>query len=174
MAIDPSDRGVLRRLGRYFIPHRSALIIALVGAVFVGTANSAMAPVVKILMDLFSGVSQALMNHIPLRVCLSQKLGGMEVYNFTIEGFNQARQALTWLIAGALILIIIKGAVHFGKEYLLWKITHQVLRQLKHELFERITHLPQAAFDRQKSGDLLARVTYDVTQVENAVHSSIN
>ena len=169
-----TKRSSLRRLLGYFTPYKLTLALSLVGAFIVGTANSALAPIAKILMDMFSGVSQAVLSGTPLNLILEQKIGSWQVYRFSVADFAEAKHILLMITIAAFVLVIAKSMVHFGKEFLLWRITHKVLMQLKHELFHRIVRFPLATFEKEKSGEMLSRVTYDVTQVENAIRSGIN
>lgn len=174
--IDPrdEDRGILKRLLTYFKPHRATLGLALCGAFLVGISNAAIAPVAKILMDLFSGLSQAALSGGQIDIRLTQNAFDHVLYDLTIKNHQQAEHLIWSITLIAFVLIFFKALVHFGKEFLLWRVTNKVLMQLKHELFTHTIQLPQATFDREKSGEMLSRVTYDVTQVENAVRSAIN
>ncbi len=171
---DPGDKGVLRRLLRYFKPHTPSLVAAMVGAMFVGAAYAAVAPIAGMLMDLFSGLSQAALSGQPLNLRLTREALGHTLYDFTISSPDQAKR-LIWIITSAgFVLIFFKSLVHFGKEFLLWRVTNKVLMQLKYELFHHTVRLPQTTFDREKSGEMLSRVTYDVSQVEAAIASAVN
>jgi len=171
---DSGDRGVLKRFLTYFKPHWGVLILALIGAFLVGGSNAVIAPIAGMLMDLFSGMSQALLSGENINLRITRSFGEWVIYDFPINSREMAER-LIWIIAIAtFVLVIFKSAVHFFKEYMLWRVTNKVLMQLKSELFNHIVRLPQSTFDRQKSGEMLSRITYDVTQVENAIRSGIN
>lgn len=168
------DRGVLNRLLKYFKPYRPSIGLALFGALIVGAGNAAMAPIAQILMDMFAGIGTAKMTGSPLTLNFEQMVGDWSLYNFSVTSFSEAQRILILITVAALAITLFKSMVHFGKEFLLWRITNKVLMRLKHELFSSILLFPLTTFDREKSGEMLSRVTYDVTQVENAVRSGIN
>jgi len=166
-------RGVLRRLLGYFAPFKGVLAVSLIVAVLVGGINSVVALAVALLMDLFSGISQAVISGGPIETTLTRQWGEFRLYEFIVSGSREASRLLLFVAGLTLALVLVKGVVHFVKEYLLWGVTHKVLMRLKQELFERVVRFPLAYFDREKSGDVLSRVTFDVTQIEGAIRSGI-
>ena len=168
-----NSRRALRRLLGYFAPFKGVLAVSFIAAVLVGGIDSAVALAVALLMDLFSGISQAVLSGSPLALNLSRGWGKFTLYDFTITSAGQSSRLLLIIAALALGLVIIKGVVHFAKEYLLWGVTHKVLMRLKRDLFDRVVRFPLVYFDREKSGDVLSRVTFDVTQIEGAIRSGI-
>jgi len=81
---------------------------------------------------------------------------------------------MLWIITlGTLAIVVLKGVFHFLKEFTMWSVTFRIVMRLKEQLFTRIVNLPLAYFDRVKSGEVLSRVTYDVTQIENSIRSVI-
>ncbi|MBM3325445.1 MAG: ABC transporter ATP-binding protein [Calditrichaeota bacterium] len=170
--IDADERGISRRLLRLFKPYRGLLALALVGALFVGLANSAVSLVGALMMELFSAAgAQSQTSGFALH--LSRAFGGFRLYDLTLNSPSQARWFLLILTSVTIILILIKGLVHFAKEYVLWKVTNGVLMRLKSDLFARIVRLPLTYYDRERSGEVVARITYDVTQMEGAIRAGV-
>lgn len=167
------DRGVLKRFLTYFTESKLTLIVVLFCTVFIGLAESANALAGKLLMDLFSGITSATSAGTELELNFTNGWGGWNLYDFTVSGYGQAGQMLIVVAMVVLGMITLKGSVHFVKEYLLWGLTHRVLMRLKRELFQRVVRLPLTYFDREKSGDVLSRITYDVSQIEGAIRSGI-
>ncbi|MDP8228482.1 MAG: ABC transporter ATP-binding protein [Candidatus Electryoneaceae bacterium] len=170
---DHGDRNIVRRLLGYFVTFKVVLVVAFLGSIFIGLADSSIALAVKLLMDLFSGITQAIASGSEPTLHLSQGWDNWKLYDFSVVGYDQAGELLIWMAVGMILLVALKGMVHFVKEYLLWGLTHRVLMRLKRELFGRVVRLPLAYFDRERSGDVLSRVTYDVTQLESAIRSAI-
>ncbi|MDP8241151.1 MAG: ABC transporter ATP-binding protein [Candidatus Hatepunaea meridiana] len=171
--MEPGDKGILRRFGKYFRSYRILIVISLTAAVMVALSDTAIALVVKLITDLFGGITQAVSSGKPIEIQFSLYKWGFNIYDFTVSGTSQAGRML-WIIAlGTLCVVLVKGAFHFLKEYLMWSVTHRIVMQLKQELFSRVVHFPLSFFDREKSGDVVSRVTYDVTQIENSIRSAV-
>ncbi|NQT34761.1 ABC transporter ATP-binding protein [bacterium] len=171
--MDPGDKGILRRFGGYFRPFRFRISLSLSAAVLVALSDTAIALVGKLVTDLFSGITYSVSGGKPIDIHFSHEIFSRRLYDFHISGASGVIQML-WIIAlSTLAIIFLKGAFHFLKEYLMWGVTHRIVMKLKQQLFRQIVHFPLAFFDREKSGDLVSRVTYDVTQIENSIRSVI-
>lgn len=167
------DKSVLKRFGTYFIPHRTVIIIALILMVLVGAADSSFALAAKLLMDLFTGISHSVSSGEGIGVRLHPEFGGFQLFDYNINSVNSAWNLMIILAGASLCIVIVRGAMHFIKEYMMWGVTYRILMKLKGELFHRIVRLPLSYFDREKSGEVLSRVTYDVTQIEASIRSAI-
>lgn len=165
---------MFRRLLTYFTEHRPALIISLVCAVFVGLTNVALAPIIQILLDLFSGIGNAVKSGNEMDINLVRSIFGFKFYDFHINSAEAAERLIWGITIVALMIVLAKASVHFVKEFLLWRVSHKVLMTMKNELFSHTVFLPQTTFDRGKSGEMLSRVTYDVTQIESAIRAGTN
>ncbi len=168
------DKATIYRLLHYFTESKTVLVIVLLGTVFIGLADSAFGVAGKLLMDLFAGITQATSTGSPLEMNFSYSRWGHTLYDFSIDGSDQAGQMLIIIALSVLGLTMIKGSVHFVKEYLLYRITNRILMRLKRELFHQVVRLPLSYFDKGKSGDVLSRITYDVSQIEGAIRAAIN
>lgn len=73
-------------------------------------------------------------------------------------------------IAGAVIAIaVLSGLFSYIKEYYLSATSFRVAFSLRRALFGHIQRLSLAFHDRQRTGDLITRVTNDVTKVQELV-----
>ena len=164
---------VLHRLIRYFYPYRGRLLIAMITTILVSSADSVVGLSAGVLLNLFSGIDKALLAGTSESVRIAQELGGIKLWDFQVATLEQASQIL-WIVSGiTLSLVIVKGVIHFVKEWILWGITHRILMRMKEQLFNRIVRLPLSTFDREKSGEMISKITYDVTQMEHALKSGV-
>ncbi|MDX8390287.1 MAG: ABC transporter ATP-binding protein [Mariprofundaceae bacterium] len=79
-----------------------------------------------------------------------------------------------YLIPAAIILIyLIKGAAYYGQSYLMGMIGQRIIFDLRNMLYNRITTQSLAFFAHRKTGEILARLSYDITLVQASVSSAI-
>lgn len=77
-------------------------------------------------------------------------------------------QYMFWMPIALLVLYIFRGLAAFvGRVAFQW-VAGRVVLDLRREMFERILSLPVPYFDAHATGNLIAKVTYDVTQVTTA------
>ena len=72
-----------------------------------------------------------------------------------------------------IVLYVVKGAAYYGQAYLMGYIGQHVIFDLRNLLYERLTSQSLAFFAHRKTGELLARLSYDVTLVQAAVSTAV-
>ena len=70
-------------------------------------------------------------------------------------------------------LYTVKGAAYFGQAYLMGWIGQRVIYDLRNQIYSRLTAQSLNFFAHRKTGELLARISYDVTLVQSAVSTSV-
>ena len=79
------------------------------------------------------------------------------------------------ILAPMLLLLIVigRGIGGFMGSYALALIANNVMHQLRCQLMQHLVTMPSAYFDRNSSGRLVSRLTYDVSQVAGAVSNAL-
>lgn len=80
-------------------------------------------------------------------------------------------QASALFLAGAIILgiAVVRGVAGFAQRYLGEWLTHRFAYDIRNEFYDRMQSLPFAFHDRTQTGDLMSRVTSDITETERFV-----
>jgi subfamily B ATP-binding cassette protein MsbA len=73
-----------------------------------------------------------------------------------------------WVPIWLLLLFLVRGVSNFISRVAFQWVSGKVVLDLRREMFERILTLPVPFFDAHATGNLIAKVTYDVTQVTTA------
>jgi ATP-binding cassette, subfamily B, bacterial MsbA len=94
---------------------------------------------------------------------------------FFLDGtFVDRDPRMVWLVPVALVgLFILRGVSDFMQTYCPGYVGRRVVKTLRAQIFDRFVHLPVAYFDRNPSGMLLSKLTYNTEQVANATTDSI-
>ncbi|MBA4503639.1 lipid A export permease/ATP-binding protein MsbA [Marinobacterium marinum] len=79
-----------------------------------------------------------------------------------------------WFLALAVLgIFILRGVGGFIGNYSLAYVGREVIHRLRTQVFERLLLLPSSFYSHHSSGELLAKLTYNVEQVTEAVTSAI-
>ncbi len=79
-----------------------------------------------------------------------------------------------WLIPTLTVIIaIVRGIGSYLGNYYISKVANNVIHDLRTQMFDRLVNLPNTFFDSNNSGHLIARITYNVTQVTSAATDAI-
>jgi len=90
------------------------------------------------------------------------------------EALTGKNTQLIYLIPLLVIgLYLLKGVAYFGQAYLMGYIGQHVIFDLRNLLYEHLTAQSLAFFAHRKTGELLARLSYDVSLVQAAVSTAV-
>jgi subfamily B ATP-binding cassette protein MsbA len=94
---------------------------------------------------------------------------------FFLDGtFVDKDPRMVWLVPVALVgLFVLRGLGDFLQTYCPGFVGRKIVKTLRGEIFDSFLHLPVSFFDRQASGVLLSRLTYNTEQVATATTDSI-
>ncbi|MDD7804239.1 MAG: lipid A export permease/ATP-binding protein MsbA [Endozoicomonas sp. (ex Botrylloides leachii)] len=81
--------------------------------------------------------------------------------------------AIYWIPIAMLVLALIRGIGSFLGNYYLSKVAMSVVHDLRCLMFNHMTGLPSSYYDNNKSGHLIARITYNVSLVTGAATDAI-
>lgn len=82
------------------------------------------------------------------------------------EGQLAALAIICWLM---ILLIAAKNLFLYLAYYTLNPIKHQLVNQLREDLYDKVLQLPIGYFNEKRKGDLMSRMTNDVNEVEVSV-----
>ena len=77
-------------------------------------------------------------------------------------------------LAGVLIIMtILKTGTYFLSDYFIIPLRNGVVRDIRNTMYDKILSLPIGFFTMERKGDIMARLSGDVSEVENSVLASI-
>ena len=82
-------------------------------------------------------------------------------------------QLLVFIPAVIIAVFAIKGIAAYGSGYLLSYVGQDIIRRMRNRLYNHIQELPLAFFQREKTGDLMSRITNDVAIISSMFSSAV-
>lgn len=90
------------------------------------------------------------------------------------EGLGGANpNFMKWAPLFIVVAFLFRGIFHFVGNYCLAWVGNHVVTDIKQRLFEHIIDMPVAFHDKESTGGLISKLTYDTEQVLNSVSKSI-
>jgi len=84
------------------------------------------------------------------------------------------RPEYIYLIPAAVVgLYLIKGIAYYGQAYMMGWIGQRVIFDLRNLIYHQLTAQSLGFFSHRKTGEMLARISYDVTLVQAAVSTAV-
>ena len=167
----------LQVLRRFVPPYKKYLVLSVVFNILSAVLNifsfAALIPILQILFQTddaeaatelmawdWSNVQAVLMNNL----------------NYTVNGLIRDFGPTTTLLIIGLFLAVttfLKTGAYFLTSACIVPIRTGVVRDIRNQLYRKITSLPLGFFSEERKGDIIARMSGDVQEMENSIMSSL-
>ena len=87
---------------------------------------------------------------------------------------NGAPETLVLLCVALALMTLLKTSCYFGSTAVMIPIRTGIVKDIRLEIYNKILSLPIGFFSQEKKGDIIARMSGDVMEVENSITSSID
>jgi subfamily B ATP-binding cassette protein MsbA len=167
-------RDFFKILKRFIPPYKKQLILNflfnLLSALFTVFSMALMAPILEILFGMSADVKELL----PWAANLDIIKHNLYYYVTLFKDANGA--GLTLLFVG--LFVIIATMLKVGFAYLgafeAVYIRNGVVKDMREQIYAKILKLALPFFSEERKGDIISRITGDVTEVENSIMSSLD
>jgi ATP-binding cassette, subfamily B, bacterial MsbA len=161
-------------LKRFIPPYKKQLILNflfnLLSALFTVFSMVLMSPILEILF----GISNEVNEVVPWAANLNVIKHNLYYY---VSVFKQANGAgMTLLLVGLFVIIatLLKvGFAYLGAFEAVY-IRNGVVKDMREQIYAKILKLALSFFSEERKGDIISRITGDVTEVENSIMSSLD
>lgn len=168
----------LQILKRFVPPYKKYLALSIMFNMLSAVLNIfSFAALIPILQILFDDKKQA-----PVKHLMAWSLDNVKVViennaNYYIQMItNQVGASVTLLIIGIVLAImtLLKTGVYFLSSASLMPIRTGIVRDIRNQLYQKITSLSLGFFSEERKGDIMARITGDVGEIESSIMSSLD
>jgi len=80
-------------------------------------------------------------------------------------------QALHWIALALVLVMFVKGLAHFIESYLMQYVAQSILRTIRTACFDKLLNLSLSYYEKQRTGQLMSRITSDVMVLQNLLTS---
>ncbi|MEJ2762437.1 lipid A ABC transporter ATP-binding protein/permease MsbA [Photobacterium sp. MCCC 1A19761] len=143
-ATDQSTWDTFKRLWPSISLYKSGLAVAVVALIISAASDALMLSMIKPLMD--------------------ESFGGLDALESNFLAM------MPFYLLG---LMIMRGVSGFISTYCLSWVSGNVVMRLRRQMFNHFMHMPVGFFDKESSGKLLSRITYDSEQVAAATSGAL-
>ena len=97
-------------------------------------------------------------------------------YYYVTELISQFGGSITLLILGLFlgIMTALKTSCYFGSSAIMVPLRTGIVRDIRILVYDKMMHLPLGFFSQERKGDIIARMSGDVSEVENSITSSLD
>ncbi len=167
----------LKILRQYASPYKGlmagSVLLNILSAVFNIFSFAILVPILSILFK----VDDTVYEFIPWdsAVALKDKLlNNLYFYVSDFAGTHGAINALLMLSAVMIVFTALKTSCYFGSNAVMIPISTGIVKEIRCRMYNKILSLPIGFFTEERKGDIVARISGDVSEVENSIVASLS
>jgi len=155
------------RLLRYLTPYLGIFAASIVGFFVYAITQPMLAGMMELFVDGLGGKNIDLSKWLPAQ----DSFLGQSIVSMGRGGWYELTEFKVAFLVPILIVLIylIRSIGSFLGNYLLAKVSFSLIHDMRVELFDKYLVLPSSYYDEQDTGHILAKITYNVAQVRDAV-----
>ncbi len=164
---------MLKRLLRYLLNYKANIFLVVLAHLFYAVFSIfTLSMIVPFLSVLFEQVQQVTAR--PEFSLTSRYVIDTFYYYMGVVILKYGKVSALFYIAGVMIVLsFLSNLCRYMGMFWLAPIRSGILRDLRHDLYERILILPLSFYSEQRKGDIISRMGADVQEVEWSVFSSL-
>lgn len=166
----------IRILRRFVPPYKKYLILNILFNILSAFLTLfSFALIIPILEMLFK-IKEATYTYMPLGSASLKDVAVNNFYYYTQESIADFGQSATLaLLAAALVVMTaLKTGATFLSSYFIIPLRSGIVRDIRNFVYDKITALPISFFTSERKGDVMARMSGDVAEIENSVMASLD
>ena len=163
-------------MGHYFVPYKKFVVGTLgfnvLSAFFNVFSFTLLLPILNILFQIDKGTYQLM--SFSEGSFKDVALNNLNYYSQQLIGNYGQATTLLLLGLGLAFLTLLKTGSYFAGSACLMPIKTGIVRDIRVNIYKKILALPLAFFSEERKGDILARVSTDVNEVDSSITSSLD
>jgi ATP-binding cassette subfamily B protein/subfamily B ATP-binding cassette protein MsbA len=169
---------LLQLMRRFVAPYKKyvgwAVVLNILSAIFNIFSFTLLIPILKILFK--TGENQEVYQLMEWGSAGLKEVAKNNFYYYTIEMIDLHGPVMTLVFLGLFMMLMtfLKTSCYFASSAVMVPVRTGVARDIRVQVYTKVTRLPLAFFSEERKGDIIARMSGDVSEVENSVTSSLD
>jgi subfamily B ATP-binding cassette protein MsbA len=161
-------------LRRFIPPYKRQLILNflfnLLSALFTVFSVTMMIPILEILFEMSKDVNSLM----PWGMNLDAIKNNIYYYITQLKNENGAGTVLLMVGLVVIVMTLLKVGFYYLGAYQAVLVRNGVVKDIREKIYSKILKLALPFFSEERKGDIISRITGDVTEVENSIMSSLD
>lgn len=170
----------IKVLRRYIPPYKKYLVMSFVFTLLSAILNVfSFMVIIPILEILFKMKEAAVVDFIPWSEASFDNIQEVVMNNANyllnhLIAEHGASMTLLYLGFFLIFMTLLKTAAYFASSASIIPLRTGVVRDIRTQLYDKVVSLPLGFFSKERKGDIIARMSGDVIEVENSIASSLD
>ena len=170
-------RDFLKMMRQYASPYKGHLAASVVLNILSAVFNIFSFAVLVPLLDILFKVNDTVYAFIPWDTEMEFREKLLNNLYYYVSDFSATYGASNtlFMLAGVMILFTaLKTSCYFGSNAVMIPISTGIVKEIRCRIYNKILNLPIGFFTEERKGDIIARITGDVSEVENSIIASLS
>lgn len=166
----------VRLLLRFVPPYKKYLILNIIFNLLSAFLTLFSFALIIPILEMLFGINTAVYEYMRLGEASIKDVAVNDFYFYTQESIRVLGNSWTLaLLAAALVIMTaFKTGATFLSSYFIIPLRFGIVRDLRNFMYHKITALPIGFFTVERKGDVMARMSGDVAEIENSVMASLD
>lgn len=175
-------KDLFRFLRRFVRPYRKNLVGSIVFNILSALLNVVSFALIVPILEILFKINTKVYEYIPIAGGMSldemvQAFGNN--FYYTITQFIQTHhngESLTLLILGLVLvaMTLVKTGCYFASTAVMVPLRTGIVRDMRVKIYDKVLILPMSFFSKERKGDIIARMSGDVSEIDNSIASSLD
>ncbi len=167
-------KDLFKLLRRFLPPYKGKVVLNfffnLLAAIFGAFSFGLLSPVLGILF----GTKETVHTLLPFEFSTKVIENNLSYFiTWIIDTYGQA-SALIYIGMFIILMVFLKTGFTYWASYVMIAIRNGVVRDIRSKIYRKMISLPLGFFSDERKGDIMARMTNDVQEIENSVMNSLD
>lgn len=166
-------KGLFTMLRRFVPPYKGwatlNIVFNLLGAIFGAFSFLALSPILGILF----GTQQLVTDSVPFSLNFDALRHNLFYFMSTIVADQGQIKALYFIGLFMILMVFFKVGFTYLASFSMVPLRNGVVRDLRNKIYKKLIELHLGYYSDERKGDIMARLTGDVSEVENSIMNSL-
>ena len=169
-------KGFFKILRRFVPPYKKQLVLNIVFNILAALLTLFSFALIIPILEMLFGINTATYSYTPWGSASIDKVIVNNFYYYvqTIIASSGKSVALACIAAALVVMTGLKTGAAYMAAYFMISLRTGVVRDLRAMIYNKMVSLPIGFFSSERKGDVMARMSGDVTEVENSVMMSLD
>lgn len=173
-------KDLFRFLGRFVRPYRKNLVWAVIFNLLSALLNIFSFALIVPILELLFKINKTTYQLMPVtygRMGLPEFAALKNNFYYYVTSWIDQYGASTALLILGLILVVLtffKTGCYFASSAVMVPLRNGVIRDIRVKVYDKVLSLPMSFFSKERKGDIITRMSGDVTEIDNSIASSLD
>lgn len=169
-------KGFFSLLRRFVPPYKKYLILNIIFNILAAILTLFSFAVIIPILEMLFQIKDDTYEYMTMGSASLKDVAVNNFYFYTQECINHWGASATLALLAALLVVmtLLKTGATYLSSYVIIPMRSGIVRDIRNSIYQKIVSLPIGFFTNERKGDVMARMTGDVAEIQNSIMSSLD